>query len=128
MAPTRGGQTRIWWNGDEVHFLAWTDRALLFRWNEAVWNGRGVIQLPRGATRRLRDKGVLVIEGEVPDWLINMPPVERRPRSRPLPPPAHLAPSPEPPPPTLPRADLRSIVLRIIRKLTGEPPDPLRTG
>ncbi len=127
MAPKREAQTRIWWNGDEVYFLAWTDHALLFRWNEAVWNGRGVIQLPRGATRRLLNKGVLVIEGEMPDWLTEKAPVGCPTRARPVPPPRPIPP-PERPAPTPPKADLRSIVLRVIRRLTGEPPDPLRTG
>ncbi|WP_162909164.1 hypothetical protein [Aggregatilinea lenta] len=117
--------TRIWWNDSEVVFIAWTESALVFRWPEGAHNNRGIIQLPRGATRRLAQRGILRIDGDAPGWFYGRitAPVEWEE----LPPARPAAPPPPPPRPTparMPRPALRDIVGRIIRKLTGD--DELR--
>ncbi len=120
--------TRIWWNDSEVVFVAWTDSALVFRWPEGTHNNRGIIQLPRGAARRLAHRGILRIDGDAPGWFYGRytEPVELEPAHAPAP--YHPPPSP-PAPAKMPKMALRDIVGRIIRKLTGEGElRPLKAG
>jgi hypothetical protein len=123
--------TRIWWNDSEVVFVAWTESALVFRWPEGTHNNRGIIQLPRGAARRLAQRGILRIDGEAPGWfygrltesvdLEELEPV----RPAPVQPAPVPAPPPSPPQPVkMSGATLRNIVGRIIRKLTGDELQP----
>ena len=58
--------TRVWWDGDEVAFIRWTSSSLVFSWMEPTVTA---MQMPRGAVVRLMEKGVLYIEGEMPDWV-----------------------------------------------------------
>jgi hypothetical protein len=59
-------QTRVWWDGDEVEFICWTDKGLVFNWNDAR---ETAVHMPRGAVVRLMDKGVLYVEGQMPTWI-----------------------------------------------------------
>lgn len=95
--------TRIWWNDEEVKFITWTDKTLVFHWEDPR---ETAIHMPRGVIMRLLDKGVLRIEGERPDWM--RPPAEVTPIA---PPPTSSAP---PPPSRV------STIARLIRKLAGE--------
>ncbi len=58
--------TRVWWDGTEVRFIRWTDKALVFNWGSPR---ETAIHIPRGALTRLQEKGVLRVEGYVPGWL-----------------------------------------------------------
>lgn len=68
-ADTHTSRTRVWWDGGEVLFVRWTDQALVFSWSGVR---ETAIHMPRGAVVRLLEKGVLYIEGEVPDWMYEM--------------------------------------------------------
>jgi hypothetical protein len=72
MAPENEINTRIWWDGSEVDFIRWTDKALVFSWGNVT---ETAVQMPRGAVVRLLQKGVLQIEGETPEW-IHLSPTE----------------------------------------------------
>lgn len=61
--------TRIWWDGNEVSFIGWTDKALIFNWTNHLDTP---VELPRGAVLRLLQKRVLVIRGQVPRWVLEM--------------------------------------------------------
>jgi hypothetical protein len=96
-------RTRVWWDGSEVLFIRWTDSALVFNWGAPRHTA---IHMPRGAVVRLVDKGVLQINGYMPEWLwAKLVPLDS-------PPAPHLHPVP-----TMPNR--RSIVMRLIQKLTG---------
>lgn len=98
--------TRIWWDNEEVKFIGWTDKALVFQWEDPR---ETAIHMPRGAVVRLIDKGVLRIEGFLPVW---MHPSE----------PSHTAPQPsqgETRQPS-PSNNRLNIVSRLIRKLSGD--------
>jgi hypothetical protein len=99
--------TRIWWDNEEVKFVGWTEKALVFHWEDPR---ETAIHMPRGAVMRLMDKGVLRIEGYIPSiWL--------RPETQSQPAPA--APSLEPSKP--PQANTRlNVIARLIRKLSGD--------
>jgi hypothetical protein len=99
--------TRIWWDNEEVKFVGWTEKALVFHWEDPR---ETAIHMPRGAVMRLMDKGVLRVEGYIPVWL----------RSEPQPAPVvPAAPPPEPskPPQVNPRLN---VIARLIRKLSGD--------
>lgn len=59
-------KTRVWWDGGEVDFICWTEKSLIFSWRDVT---ETAVQLPRGAVVRLLEKGVLVVEGEMPSWI-----------------------------------------------------------
>lgn len=59
-------KTRVWWDGDEVAFVRWTNCSLVFSWLEPTVTAT---QMPRGAVIRLMEKGVLYVEGPMPDWI-----------------------------------------------------------
>ena len=96
--------TRIWWDNEEVKFVGWTEKALVFHWEDPR---ETAIHMPRGAVVRLKDKGVLRIEGYMPIW-------------------AHSANQPQPTAPPaepskLPQVNNRlNVVARLIRKLSGD--------
>jgi hypothetical protein len=106
--------TRIWWDGSEVSFIRWTEKALVFSWGNVT---ETAVHMPRGAVVRLLQKGVLQIEGETPDW-IHLSPLEfdRSPEpdeTLPHPPAPHIEPKPEP------QNSRLGVVARLIRKLGG---------
>lgn len=102
-------QTRVWWDGSEVNFLRWTETALIFSWYSSV---ETAVQMPRGTVVRLLHKGVLYVEGYVPEWVssaLGIPetqPIEARAK-------------PEPPQPAIAKAEKISMLTRLIRKLGG---------
>jgi hypothetical protein len=57
--------TRVFWDGGEVAFIRWTEKALVFSWDNQL---ETAIHMPRGAVLRLMQKGVLQIEGDMPPW------------------------------------------------------------
>jgi len=59
-------RTRVWWDGSEVHFIRWSERGLIFNWGDPR---ETAIHMPRGALMRLMQKGVIRIEGDLPEWL-----------------------------------------------------------
>lgn len=59
-------QTRVWWDGEEVRFIRWTEHALIFSWVEPTVTAT---PMPRGAVIRLVNRGVLRIEGAMPAWV-----------------------------------------------------------
>jgi hypothetical protein len=106
--------TRVWWDGDEVVFIRWTEKSLVFSWNDVT---ETAIHMPRGAVLRLLQKGVLQVKGEMPTW-------------------THLEPfgseksdpsaAQEPPSPTVPsvpekqqKPERVSAISKLIRKLGG---------
>jgi len=103
--------TQVWWDGNEVDFVRWTDKSLVFCWKDAR---ETAVHMPRGAVIRLLDKGVLHIEGHQPEWL------PARFVSR-----WSTADQPSQPAPAAPRSDTdrspnrRNVILRLIRKLSG---------
>jgi hypothetical protein len=98
--------TRVWWDNEEVKFVGWTEKALVFHWEDPR---ETAIHMPRGAVLRLMDKGVLRVEGYMPIWLHL--------GSQPKPVPA--APPPEPSKP--PQVNTRlNVIARLIRKLSGD--------
>ena len=54
-------KTRVWWDGNPVQFIRWTEKGLVFNWDDPR---ETAIHMPRGAVMRLMAKGVLEIEGE----------------------------------------------------------------
>ena len=99
--------TRVWWDNEEVKFVGWTEKALVFHWEDPR---ETAIHMPRGAVMRLMEKGVLRVEGYIPSvWL------HPDTRSQPVP----VAPPPEPsrPPQVNPRLN---VIARLIRKLSGD--------
>lgn len=113
--------TRVWWDEEEVRFVRWTEKALVFCWGDA----RGTaVQMPRGAVVRLLDKGVLRVEGTIPDWLAQKPTRNVYATST-----VNTAPPPPPPPPdpaAEKKANLFNAITRLIRKLGGG--DPVAGG
>ncbi|MBN1680505.1 MAG: hypothetical protein JW966_09445 [Anaerolineae bacterium] len=61
----QANQTRVWWDNSEVSFVRWTERSLVFCWSNVT---ETAIHMPRGAVMRLMQKGVLRVEGEMPEW------------------------------------------------------------
>jgi hypothetical protein len=59
-------QTRIWWDDSEVEFIRWSEKSLVFSWGNVT---ETAVHLPRGAVVRLLRKGVLRVEGTLPDWV-----------------------------------------------------------
>jgi hypothetical protein len=57
--------TRVWWDGAPVRFIRWTEKGLVFHWGDP---NETAIHMPRGTVVRLMEKGVLEIEGYLPDW------------------------------------------------------------
>jgi hypothetical protein len=114
-------KTRIWWDGGEVEFIRWTEKALVFNWGDPR---ETAIHMPRGAVTRLMEKGVLRVEGEMPPWTGARcgDDGEWQPEDT-------LAQSQEHQPPTLkspvaiakpkPLANRLNVVARLIRKLAG---------
>jgi hypothetical protein len=95
--------TRIWWNDEEVKFIGWTEKTLVFHWEDPR---ETAIHMPRGAVVRLMDKGVLRIEGYVPVWM------------RPAEPPS---PAPQVEAATSSANNSKfNVVARLIRKLSGD--------
>ncbi len=58
--------TRVWWDGNPVQFIRWTEKGLVFNWDDPR---ETAIHMPRGAVVRLMAKGVLQIEGDAPEWM-----------------------------------------------------------
>jgi hypothetical protein len=112
MEPHDLGSTRIWWDGSEVSFVRWTDKALVFSWGNVT---ETAVHMPRGAVVRLMQKGVLQIQGETPEWIELSPlEIEHVPEPDIVQTPApQVEVKPEPQNPRL------SIVARLIRKLGG---------
>lgn len=112
----QSSQTRVWWDGEEVQFIRWTQRSLVFHWQDPR---ETAMHMPRGAVLRLMEKGVLRVEGEMPNWpeAPSPPPQERIVISRErMAQPAPVRTEPN----TDPQLDnRRSIVARLIRKLGG---------
>ncbi|MBN1201571.1 MAG: hypothetical protein JXJ20_06925 [Anaerolineae bacterium] len=65
-SPVQHGKTRVWWDGGEVEFIRWTDKSLVFCWDNTMDTA---VHMPRGALVRLIRKGVMQIEGEMPAWI-----------------------------------------------------------
>ena len=114
--------TRVWWDGNPVQFIRWTEKGLVFNWDDPR---ETAIHMPRGAVMRLMAKGVLAIEGDAPMWThpdykpVSLPerrvaPVEHRPAER-LP-----IETPKPPPQKVPNK--LNIIARLIKKLGGGDP------
>lgn len=112
-------RTRIWWDGREVNFIRWTNGSLVFAWGNTE---ETAMHIPRGAVTRLIDRGVLEIEGEMPDWLggkLTLEPPKKADAPRPArlsfapPPGEHAQPAPQ--------TNRRSIVARLLAKLGGDP-------
>ena len=102
--------TRIWWDNEEVKFVGWTEKALVFHWEDPR---ETLIHMPRGAVMRLMDKGVLRVEGYIPVWL----------RSEPQPVPVPVVPAAAPPPEPIkpPQVNPKlNAIARLIRKLAGD--------
>jgi hypothetical protein len=106
MNPVTQPLTRIWWNEEEVKFVSWTEKTLIFHWEDPR---ETAIHMPRGVVVRLMNKGVLRIEGHIPGWI------------RPA--------EPTPAPPASPVAETHRMaqnnsrfnaVARLIRKLSGD--------
>jgi hypothetical protein len=100
--------TRVWWDGSEVNFLRWTESALIFSWYSAT---ETAVQMPRGTVVRLLQKGVLYVEGFVPEWVnsgLGLP------ETQPI-----AAQKPAPPAPAQAKAEKVSMLTRLIRKLGG---------
>ncbi|MBN1562464.1 MAG: hypothetical protein JXA10_01400 [Anaerolineae bacterium] len=119
-------QTRVWWDGNPVQFIRWTDKGLVFNWDDPR---ETAIHMPRGTVMRLMAKGVLEIEGDAPDWTqSDYQPVARlEPPPRPVndPPLANVQPElPQPAPPKVPNK--LNIIARLINKLGGG--DPVRAA
>ncbi len=99
--------TRIWWDNEEVKFVGWTEKALVFHWESPR---ETAIHMPRGAVVRLMDKGVLRIEGYAPVWLR---PVANQPQPAPSAPPVEANKPPQ--------VNTRlNAISRLIRKLSGD--------
>ncbi|NDJ78195.1 MAG: hypothetical protein GYB65_18245 [Chloroflexi bacterium] len=113
--------TRIWWDGGEVEFIRWTPKSLIFSWRDAT---ETAVNMPRGVVARLLEKGVLRIEGEVPEWVDNTRSQLRHSTSAPTMRPS-VAPieAKAPPKPQHPSSNpgLFSAITRLIRKIGGEP-------
>ncbi len=105
--------TRVWWDGNEVSFIGWTDRALIFTWNNTHDTA---VQLPRGAVLRLVQKGVLVVRGQAPRWVHEM---LTAPAPRPLDDGPVYAEVPVVQPAPAARSEKLTLVSRLIRKLSG---------
>jgi hypothetical protein len=103
---TTAQPTRIWWDNEEVRFVGWTEKALVFHWEDPR---ETAIHMPRGAVVRLMEKGVLRIEGYVPAW---MRPADQPP-SVPAAPPVEASKTPQ-------LNSRLSAVARLIRKLSGD--------
>jgi len=108
--------TRVWWDGTEVSFIRWTESGLIFGWPNAT---ETAAQIPRGAVLRLMNKGVLYIEGNVPDWVltpeheVHQPAPVASSTPKPAPAPKRAEPIPQQ------KTERLSAVSRLIRKLGG---------
>jgi hypothetical protein len=114
--------TRIWWDGSLVQFIRWSDKGLVFNWDDPR---ETAIHMPRGTVMRLMEKGVLRIEGDAPEWTqANIQPVQldaqRQPSSQLLPK-EHTPPAPKIP-------NKLNIIARLIHKLGGGDNDPARAA
>jgi hypothetical protein len=99
--------TRVWWDNEEVKFVGWTEKALVFHWENPR---ETAIHMPRGAVMRLMERGVLRIEGHVPGW---MRPADQPPSVPVVPPPVEAS--------RPPQVNSRlNAVARLIRKLSGD--------
>ena len=111
--------TRIWWDGNEVEFVRWTERALVFSWGDPH---ETAIHMPRGAVLRLMEKGVMQIEGELPEWAdfgpLKLAPKEKEKEKEA----AQPIPSPAVPPAEPSRLAKLNIITRLIRKLSSNGP------
>jgi hypothetical protein len=134
--------TRVWWDGNEVAFIRWTEKSLVFAWPNAY---ETAIHIPRGAVLRLVQKGILHIEGNMPNWMpgaiwelptgIKMTADQPAVIEDPQPSPAQAsAPQHEValPQAEAPKPDQRSArysaISRLIRKLTGGERVPAEAG
>jgi hypothetical protein len=106
------GHTRIWWDGREVNFIRWTNGTLVFAWRET---DETAMHIPRGAVTRLIDRGVLEVAGDLPEWLNNKLSLKQPEDQTPSQP--ALSPRPQP----APQANKRSIIVRLLAKLGGDP-------
>lgn len=103
-------ETRIWWNGNEVSFIRWTEKGVVFNWGDPH---ETAMHLPRGTVARLVEKGVMQIQGHAPIWAHKLIRNET-PR-----------PKPAPSKPVAPKNSKKiSIIARLINKLSGEDPVP----
>ncbi len=138
-------KTRVWWDGSEVLLIRWTPQMLVLAWAS---NDETAFRIPRPAVIRLLSKGVLRMEGDLPDWVsdqLTVPKPQAAPQPAPQPArqpasqamwqparqPASLAAlQPASPAPAVPEAvakpqapnprnDRFNAIARIIRKLTG---------
>jgi hypothetical protein len=116
-------RTRIWWDGGEVEFIRWTEKALVFNWGDPR---ETAIHMPRGAVTRLMEKGVLRVEGEMPPWTgvrpadneqqpEDLPSAQAQQRQSALKPPVLTATLEKP----KPLSNRLNVVARLIRKLAG---------
>jgi hypothetical protein len=121
-------ETRVRWDGTPVKFVRWTEKGLVFHWDDPR---ETAIHMPRGTVMRLMAKGVLEIEGYLPDWtygdarhvakpeprktLVERPPLEEVQVEKP---------KPNPAPPKMPNK--LNIIARLIHKLGGGDPGPAR--
>jgi len=125
-------RTRVWWDGGEVEFIRWTDKALVFNWGDPR---ETAIHMPRGAVMRLMEKGVLRVEGEMPPWTTSRSATSESAQLEDTQPdqdqPLRHSPAVFRPPAGLekqkPVANRLNIVARLIRKLAGgEERDPAK--
>jgi hypothetical protein len=106
--------TRVWWDGNPVQFIRWTEKGLVFNWDDPR---ETAIHMPRGTVVRLMAKGVLQIEGDAPAWacdgykpVVLRQPVETRVVNIPV----------EKPKPVTPKIPNKlNIIARLINKLGG---------
>ncbi len=103
---TTAQPTRIWWDNEEVKFVGWTEKTLVFHWEDPR---ETAVHMPRGVVMRLMDKGVLRIEGYAPSWLL--PAIQPQSSATVLPVEASKP----------PQVNTRlNAVARLIRKLSGD--------
>jgi hypothetical protein len=120
--------TRVWWDGSPVQFIRWTEKGLVFNWDDPR---ETAIHMPRGTVVRLMAKGVLEIEGDAPDWTRSdyRPVATPKPRVVPVESPplekVRLE-KPQPAPPKVPNK--LNIIARLINKLGGGDPGPARAA
>ena len=129
----RLNDTRVWWDSNEVAFIRWTEKSLVFAWPNAYDTA---IHMPRGAVLRLVQKGILHIEGNMPNWMPEaiwemqtaiagtIAPLPREEDRQPLQPlviekqPEVVPPQAEAPKPEQ-RSERFNAISRLIRKLSG---------
>ncbi|MBN2302857.1 MAG: hypothetical protein JXQ72_00170 [Anaerolineae bacterium] len=62
---TGNNDTRVWIDGEEVEFVAWTLRELIYTRPDFEDT---LIRLPQRTVQRMLRKGTLRIEGARPEW------------------------------------------------------------